>query len=91
MGQNEAQGKGSVRDTPAWEIGNEKTKYIIYGYIATFLDMYDNTVTYYFVKLENDKVVDKGMVGKRERNEIKIIDPGFDTDKLIRRPHNRAN
>lgn len=76
----------SVRATPAWIFEKERTKFIVYGFIATFLDMYDNTITYYFVKLEDGKVVDKGMLGKRERNEIKMIAPDFDTYRLIRQP-----
>lgn len=87
VGQNEMQAKEFVSATPKWSFENEKTKYIVYGFIATFLDMYDNTITYYFVKLENGNVVDKGMLGKRERNEIKMIDPNFDTNKLIRQPN----
>lgn len=76
---------------PAWTIENETTTYLIYGFIATFLDMYDNTVTYYFVKLENGQVVDKGMVSKKQREEIKTIDPEFDTDKLIRQSQKQAD
>ncbi len=77
-----------MHNKPIWTFGNEKTKYFVYGYIATLLDGYDNTVTYYFVKLENGNVVDKGMLGVKERNEIKVLAPDFDTDKLIRRPNN---
>ena len=90
-GQSEAQAKEAVRDTPTWTIENERTTYLIYGYIATFLDLYDNTITYYFVKLEEGRVVDKGMVRKRQRNEIKVIDPNFDTSKLIRQPNKQEN
>ena len=89
IGQSETQARESVRATPRWTFENEKTKYIVYGFIATFLDMYDNTITYYFVKLEDGKVVNKGMLRKRERNEIKVIDPNFDTNKLIRQPGGR--
>ncbi len=89
-GQGEIQAIESVRATPTWIFENEKTKYVVYGFIATFLDMYDNTITYYFVKLQDGKVVDKGMVGKRERDEIKMIDPKFDTNRLIRQPNNAA-
>lgn len=85
-GQTEQQATQAVRATPAWTFENEKTTYIVYGFIATFFDMYDNTITYYFVKLENGIVVDKGMVSKRQRDEIKLIDAGFDTDQLIRQP-----
>ena len=90
-GQSEAQAKEAVRDTPTWTIENERTTYLIYGYIATFLDLYDNTITYYFVKLEEGRVVDKGMVRKRQRDEIKVIDPNFDTSKLIRQPNKVDN
>lgn len=89
-GQSEMQAKESVRATPAWTFENERTKYLVYGFIATFLDMYDNTITYYFVKLEDGKVVNKGMLRKRERNEIKMISPDFDTNKLIRQPGKRS-
>ena len=89
IGQSETQVRESVRATPTWTFENEKAKFIVYGFIATFLDMYDNTITYYFVKLEDGKVVKKGMLRKRERNEIKMIDPDFDTNKLIRQPHGR--
>lgn len=85
-GQTEAQATAAVRATPAWTFENDKTKYIVYGFIATFLDMYDNTITYYYIKLERGKVVDKGMMSKRQREEIKMLDPGFDTDQLIRQP-----
>jgi hypothetical protein len=88
VGQSETQARDSVRETPKWTFENEVTKYLVYGFVATFLDAYDKTVTYYFVKLHDGKVVDKGMIGKRERNEIKTIDPDFDTDKLIRQPRN---
>ena len=90
-GQSEAQAKEAVRDTPTWTIENERTTYLIYGYIATFLDLYDNTITYYFVKLEEGRVVDKGMVRERQRDEIKVIDPNFDTSKLIRQPNKVDN
>jgi hypothetical protein len=86
LGQNAVQAEESVRSPKSWVIENEKIKYIIWGYIATFSDMYDNTITYYFVKLEDGKVVDKGMVRRRQRSEIKIVDPSFDTEQLKRRP-----
>lgn len=85
-GQSEAQATAAVRAQPAWTFENAKTKFIVYGFVATFLDMYDNTITYYFIKLENGKVVDKGMMSKRQREEIKVLDPDFDTDQLIRQP-----
>lgn len=85
VGQGEEQAKASVYDQPTWTFEDKRTKYLVYGYIVTFLDMYDNTVTYYFVKLEDGKVVDKGLVGKKERKEIQRLAPEFDTDQLIRR------
>lgn len=87
-GQSEEQAKEAVRTTPKWTIENERTTYLVYGYIVSPFDMADNTVTYYFVKLEEGRVVDKGMVRKRQRDEIKVIDPDFDTTQLIRQPNN---
>ena len=86
LGQDAVQAEESVQFPKSWVVENEKTKYIIWGFIATFFDIYDNTITYYFVKLEDGKVVDKGMVQKRDRSEIKIVDPSFDTEQLKRRP-----
>jgi len=87
-GQSEAQATASMhRDDPKFIFENKTTKYLVYGYIATFFDMYDNTVTYYFIKLKDGKVVDKGMVRDKQRREIKLIDPNFDTSRLIRQPN----
>jgi hypothetical protein len=82
-GQSEKEAMESVGATPTLIFENQKTKSILYGFIATFIDMYDSTITYYFVRLEDGVVVDKGMVGRRERDEIKVMAPDFDINRLF--------
>jgi hypothetical protein len=54
-----------------------QTKFLLWGYIATFLDMYSETVTHYYVKLEDGRVVDKGILRGEIIDDIKKIDPQF--------------
>jgi hypothetical protein len=54
-----------------------RTKYLLWGFIATFLDMYSETVTHYYVKLEDGRVVDKGILRGEIIDDIKKIDPQF--------------
>lgn len=77
LGQSEAEVLKSVQATPQRMVTDGKTKYIVYGFIATFVDMYSDTVTHYYVKLESDKVVDKGILREEVIREIKRIDPQF--------------
>lgn len=76
-GQSEAEALKAVQATPQRTVTDGKTKYIVYGFIATFLDMYSNTVTHYYIKLENGKVVDKGILREGVIRDIKKIDPQF--------------
>jgi hypothetical protein len=54
-----------------------RTKYLLWGFIATFLDMYSETVTHYYVKLEDGRVVDKGILRGEIIDDVKKIDPQF--------------
>jgi len=76
-GQSEAEALKAVQGTPQRTVTDGKTKYIVYGFIATFLDMYSNTITHYYVKLEDGKVVDKGILREEVIRDIKRIDPQF--------------
>jgi hypothetical protein len=77
LGQTEAEALKAVQATPQRTVTEGKTKYIVYGFIATFVDMYSNTVTHYFVKLEDGKVVEKGILREEVVRDIKKIDPQF--------------
>jgi hypothetical protein len=77
LGQSEAEALQSVQATPQRTVDGGRTKYIVYGFIATFVDMYSNTVTHYFVKLENGKVVDKGILRGEVVQDIRKIDSTF--------------
>lgn len=76
-GQSEAEALEAVQARPQLTVTDGKTTYIVYGFIATFVDMYSNTVTYYYVKLEDGKVVEKGILREEVVRDIKKIDPQF--------------
>jgi hypothetical protein len=67
----------AVGGAPDRTVEGEKTKYLLWGFIATFLDMYSKTVTHYYVKLEDGRVVDKGILRGEIIEDIKKIDPQF--------------
>jgi hypothetical protein len=78
IGQSEPEVmKAMSRQKPARAVEGGTTKYLIWGYIATFLDMYSNTVTHYYVKLERGRVVDKGILRGEIIDDIRKIDPSF--------------
>ncbi len=80
LGQGETEALQAVQATPSRIVDGGNTKYIVYGFIATFVDMYSETVTHYYIKLENGKVVAKGMLRREVVKEIRILDPEFPYD-----------
>ena len=74
----------NVNVTPHF-VSEGATEYIIYPVMASFFAMYDDTpYSLLYVRLDNGLAVAKGIVDKREEQEIKRIDPSFDLDALRR-------
>lgn len=64
-------------------VQKDSTEYLLYQVIASFFALYSDTPnSVLFVRLEKGVVVAKGVVGKREAERIKQIDPAFDLRKL---------
>lgn len=78
VGMTEAQVADSVRGQVAHTVERGSTKYVFYGYIATFIDMYRERVTYYFVHFENGRVVRRGMLTAAVARQVRALDPTFD-------------
>jgi len=76
-GQSESEAVTAVGGAPNRTVDGGRTKYLLWGFIATFLDMYSETVTHYYVKLEDGRVVDKGILRGEIIGDIKKIDAQF--------------
>lgn len=82
IGMNRVEAIKSVGNKPLSYVQGS-TEFILYRVGASFSSLYsDNPWTIFFVKLEDGKVVDKGVVGWAERRALKRIDPDFDISKL---------
>jgi len=82
IGMNRFEAISSVKEYPRSYVQGS-TEFILYRFGVTFFSLYsDNPWTIYFVKLEDGKVVDKGVVGWAERRALRRIDPEFDIRKL---------
>lgn len=90
-GLTELEAMDSVRGTPTRVLEGGDTKYLVYGFSATFLDMDDDAITDDFVNIQDGRVGDEGMVGMKEGSEIHRIGPEFDTDRLLMRSGNAAS
>ncbi len=55
------------------------TEYVLFRNVSSFMAMYDDVSPHAveFVRLENDRVVDKGVVGKSEEKRIQQMRPNF--------------
>jgi hypothetical protein len=65
------------------EVSDGKTEYLIYRVVTNFFAWYgDKPNSLLFVRLENGMVTNKGVIGRREKREIRRIDPSFDVEVL---------
>jgi len=54
------------------------TEYVLFRLVPSFTAMYsDHPHAVYFIRLENDKVVDRGLVGKAEEKKIRQVNSTF--------------
>jgi hypothetical protein len=59
-------------------LGDGSTEYVLFRNIPSFWAMYsDYPYTVEFLRVESDRVVDKGVVGKSEEKRIKAMRPDF--------------
>jgi len=53
-------------------------EYLLYRIMPSFTAMYrDDPYVVYFIRLEGDKVVDRGIVDEREAAKIRLVNPTF--------------
>ena len=71
---------GNVQGNPTpYFIKDRNTEYVLYRVTTSLFSMYsDSRHDVLFVKFENQKVVDKGVVSTKEEVHIKKINPSFE-------------
>ncbi len=77
MSREQAVGSASGSPTPYYLKG-ETAEYVLFRVVTNFYSMYGeypNDVL--FIRLENGKVVDKGVVGVSEEQRIRKLNPSF--------------
>jgi hypothetical protein len=77
MDREQAIGSAQGRPTPYY-IKNGPTEYVLFRVATNLVSMYgEQPYDVLFVRLENGKVVDKGVVGTSEERKIRQIRPTF--------------
>ncbi len=77
MDRQRAVESASGSPTPYY-LKNEATEYVLFRVVTNFYSTYSeypNDIL--FIRLENDRVVDKGVVGTAEEQKIRRISPAF--------------
>ena len=79
IGMNRGQAIASIQGNPTpYYLGSGPTEYVLFRMVPSFTSMYsDHPYAVYFIRLENGKVVDRGLVGKSEEDRIKQVSPTF--------------
>jgi hypothetical protein len=62
----------------AYSLRSGTTEYVLFRLVASFTAMYSEYPhQVQFIRLENGRVVDRGIVGKSEEKKIKQVRPDF--------------
>lgn len=81
IGMEREQTIRNVSSNPSQTIKQAGTEYLLYTLVTSVSQAYSNTHSVLFVRLENGRVVDKGVVGRGKAAEIKKLAPWFDLDE----------
>lgn len=79
IGMSREQAIASIQGNPTpYSLKSGPTEYVLFRMFPSFTAMYsDYPYAVYFIRLESNKVVDRGLVGNSEENRIKQISPTF--------------
>ena len=79
IGMNREQAIGSIQGNPTpYYLKKNSTEYVLFRMFPSFTAMYsDYPYAVYFIRLENDKVVDRGLVGRSEEDRIRQVSSTF--------------
>jgi len=79
IGMSREQAIASIQGNPTpYFLKNGSTEYVLFRLIPSFIAMYsDHPYEVFFIRLENGKVVDRGLVGGSEEEKIKRVSSTF--------------
>ena len=79
LGMNRESAIRSVQSSPTfYYLKDGSTEYVLFQVVSSFTAMYSEyPYQVEFIRLENDRVVVKGLVGKSEEQRIRTIRPTF--------------
>ena len=79
IGMNREQAIASIQGNPTpYSLKSGPTEYVLFRMFPSFTAMYsDYPYAVYFIRLENDKVVDRGLVGNSEESKIRQVSSTF--------------
>lgn len=79
IGMDRQQALGRIVGNPtAYSLKSGDTEYVLFPMMTSFGSMYsENPYEVFFIRFENDKVVDRGHAGASEEKEIQQVDPAF--------------